>query len=144
MTSSHLPCFDMKLFRVQGEVRDDESVESDYSLAPPVKSSFDEVMQKRIYKYEQSHKALLATGCGRILIVDDESTCLMGIRGLLKSFKINVDKLVDVATTGLEAVKSIQSALDLGVDYQIVFTDISMPEMDGLEAAEKIREMYQT
>ena len=44
--------------------------------------------------------------------------------------------------TGLEAVKSIEAAFALGIDYQIIFTDISMPVMDGMDATIKIRQMY--
>ena len=77
----------------------------------------DDILQRRLYEYEASHKNLLAIGQRRILVVDDESTCIMGVRGLLKSLKINVDQMSDVAMTGLEAIKSIQSALALGVDY---------------------------
>ena len=77
---------------------------------------------------------MLRTNGARILIVDDESTCLMGIRGLIKSFGINMDKCCDVALSGVEAVKSVEAALRLGIEYKIIFTDISMPDMDGLEA----------
>ena len=49
----------------------------------------------------------MATGRERILVVDDEAMCLMGIRSLLKSLDVDVDKYVDVAMTGLEALKSV-------------------------------------
>ena len=48
----------------------------------------------------------------------------MGIRGLIKSFGINMDKTCDVAMTGAEAVKSVEAALRLGIEYKIIFTDI--------------------
>ena len=57
----------------------------------PAQSAFDSIIQKRLYHYEESHRRLMASSSKRILIVDDESTCIMGIRGLLKGFKINVD-----------------------------------------------------
>lgn len=101
--------------------------------------SYDEVMKRRIFVQANQIRSLLATGRKRILIVDDESTCLMGVRAMLKSLAIDVDLLVDVAITGREALQSVEASISLGLDYQIIFTDISMPEMDGLEASKNIR-----
>ena len=41
----------------------------------------------------------------------------MGIRSLLKSFKIDVDRFADVAMTGLQAIQSIEAAFNLGLEY---------------------------
>ena len=54
-----------------------------------------------------------------------------------KLIKLSLEKLghvVDMASNGIEAVEKFKSA-----QYDIVFMDINMPEMGGLEAFEKIR-----
>lgn len=45
---------------------------------------------------------------------------------------------VDVASNGLEAVEKYSGSPD---SYDLIFMDVQMPEMDGKEATEKIREM---
>ena len=65
-----------------------------------------------------------------ILIVDDVNINLVVAEGLLKPYEMNVDTCL----SGKEAIKKIQEK-----DYDLVFMDHMMPEMDGFEAVEKIR-----
>ncbi len=66
----------------------------------------------------------------RILIIDDEAP----IRRVLRDILENENYQVDDASTGMEAIQTIQ-----GQDYDAVFCDIKMPEMDGIETLEAIR-----
>jgi AmiR/NasT family two-component response regulator len=66
----------------------------------------------------------------RILIADDESLRVMSLRGQLESLG---HKVVAEASNGAEAVRL---ADELRPDLAIL--DIKMPEMDGIEAAQKI------
>ncbi len=66
----------------------------------------------------------------RILVVDDEEH----IRTSLSIFLQSKGFEVDVACDGREAVSTISTQ-----EYFLVFTDISMPGMDGLEALARIR-----
>ncbi|MDR2476581.1 MAG: response regulator [Treponema sp.] len=68
----------------------------------------------------------------RILVVDDIATNLKVAAGLLSSYQAGVDTCL----SGAEAI-----ALAREGSYDIVFMDHLMPEMDGIEAAGKIREL---
>ncbi|GHV41461.1 hypothetical protein AGMMS49546_17380 [Spirochaetia bacterium] len=68
----------------------------------------------------------------RVLIVDDISTNLNVVRGLLAPYKINIS----TATNGKEAIELVRA-----IRFDVVFMDHMMPEMDGIEATVAIRQM---
>ncbi|MDR3139140.1 MAG: response regulator [Treponema sp.] len=67
-----------------------------------------------------------------ILLVDDIAINLKVAEGLLMLYQIRVD----TAAGGLKAIELVQRH-----DYDIVFMDHMMPEMDGIEATVRIREL---
>jgi CheY-like chemotaxis protein len=69
----------------------------------------------------------------RILIVDDEAV----IRALLQRHFVARDYIVETAANGLEALQRLSDA-----KYDIVITDLLMPEMDGHELLGRIRDEY--
>ena len=64
-----------------------------------------------------------------ILVVDDVEMNLKVFKGLLKSSMMQID----TAESGREAIELIKKN-----DYDLVFMDHQMPEMDGIETLEKI------
>ncbi|MBQ3801576.1 MAG: PocR ligand-binding domain-containing protein [Treponema sp.] len=68
----------------------------------------------------------------RILIVDDNTVNLTVAEGLLEPLKVKTD----TAASGREALQKARE-----IRYDIVLMDHMMPEMDGVEATQKIREM---
>ncbi|MDR1686896.1 MAG: response regulator [Desulfovibrio sp.] len=73
--------------------------------------------------------ALRVSGA-RFLVVDDNDINLMIAENLLRSYGGEVD----TAASGAEAVERVRNR-----DYDIVFMDHMMPEMDGLDATALIR-----
>ncbi|MBE5951102.1 MAG: response regulator [Lachnospiraceae bacterium] len=67
----------------------------------------------------------------KVLVVDDNLMNLKVVEGLLRPYQIKVF----TATGGREALKKLES-----MQYDFVFMDHMMPEMDGVETLHKIRQ----
>ena len=68
----------------------------------------------------------------KVLIVDDVSTNLTVARGLLQPYKMKVV----LCGSGMEALEEMRSK-----DFDMVFMDHKMPDMDGIEVTRRIRDM---
>ncbi|OIQ51196.1 Chemotaxis protein CheY [Pseudodesulfovibrio hydrargyri] len=70
----------------------------------------------------------------RALIVEDEFLS----RKVLRSFLMTLFE-VDIVVNGREAVEAFKLGHDENRPYDLILMDIMMPEVDGIEALQKIR-----
>lgn len=71
----------------------------------------------------------------KTLIVDDEVELRRSVASTLESFNLDVTFRIEEASNGLEAVQKIKTD-----PYDLVLMDVRMPELDGLQALEQIKE----
>jgi CheY-like chemotaxis protein len=71
----------------------------------------------------------------RLLVVDDIATNLRVVEGLLAPYKAEVDTCL----SGAQAIELVKRAASQKREYDIVFMDHMMPEMDGIETTAAIR-----
>jgi CheY-like chemotaxis protein len=69
----------------------------------------------------------------RILVCDDEAP----VRETLAEMLVAVNHRVELAGSGQEAVEKLRHT-----EFDFVFTDLAMPEMDGWETARLIRQSW--
>ena len=68
----------------------------------------------------------------RILVIDDEPAILRAFRRVLFSHEVSV------ATSGPEAMQKLAE----GGAYDVIFCDVMMPEMSGVDVYQRIRELH--
>ncbi|MCB1141361.1 MAG: response regulator [Leptospiraceae bacterium] len=114
-------------------------------LTKPIKR--DELYEKlshigEIYKEKKTDKGNgvkipgeeLNTKPLKLLIVEDVEMNLILLKAILRKMKLNLE--VREARNGIEAVRQFQE-----FEPDLILMDIQMPEMSGIEATQKIREM---
>jgi len=69
---------------------------------------------------------------GKVLIVDDTDTNIFVAVRFMEPYKLQID----TAQNGREAVEIVES----GKEYDVIFMDHMMPEMDGMEATKYLRD----
>ncbi len=78
--------------------------------------------------------------CNDVLLCDDEEFNLSTIKNMLKKFNVNAD----TSTNGKECIDAILNKIKCNCGnkyYKLLFLDMMMPVMDGLEATKKIQEL---
>jgi two-component system chemotaxis response regulator CheY len=75
----------------------------------------------------------------RVLVVEDDFSSRLVLQGLLSKYGE-----CHIAVNGREAVEAFRGALASGKNYDLICMDVNMPEMDGREALELIREIELT
>ncbi|MCH5271502.1 MAG: response regulator [Lachnospiraceae bacterium] len=101
-----------------------------FFILPIVRALNDEKLMQGIdanYFYEGKFTA--PDAC--VLVVDDNLMNIRVLEGLLRPYKVGVA----IATSGAEALEKIEN-----MSYDVVFMDHMMPEMDGVETLQRIRQ----
>ncbi len=72
----------------------------------------------------------------KILIVEDDFTCRVILQELIKKYGT-----CHSASNGKEALEAFENMHSQGEPYDLICLDIMMPEVDGQEALQQIREI---
>jgi signal transduction histidine kinase/DNA-binding NarL/FixJ family response regulator len=91
-----------------------------------------EAFKRRALENEHDNTDSFIAPEAQILAVDDIDANQLVITGLLLPYKVKVD----TASNGKDAIEAVKKK-----DYDFIFMDHMMPEMDGMEAAKIIRSL---
>jgi len=85
-------------------------------------------------------KQIISLQNNRILVTDDEEFCIASMRNILESVGVDIQNQVDYCIDGQEAIDQLKDAYYSGMSYKLIFTDFSMPFINGFEATKQMRD----
>lgn len=93
-----------------------------------------QALNEKRYSYTEHHNPMVFASHpeAKVLVVDDNRINLTVAKGLMKPYGMEVD----TALSGRMAIDMVQEA-----DYDIVFMDHMMPDLDGIDTVKLIREL---
>ena len=98
----------------------------------PMKTDMeDKIISTKWEDHDQKNRQYFVAPQAKILVVDDNEENLMVIRSLLKRTGI----FVDTAKSGAECIEKVNKNT-----YDMIFLDYMMPQMDGIETIQKLRQ----
>lgn len=97
---------------------------------------FTAVFNAQVEQPQFEPKALESLKALRILVVDDNLSCLSVIASILKSFRLEAQ----LVTNGNACLEELRAAQTRGAPYDLVFLDWYMPDMDGLQTLRQLRD----
>ena len=74
------------------------------------------------------------------MIVDDEEFCIATMRAMFENYGFSSEFGIDFCINGKEAVEKVVEAYEHGMSYGMIFTDFSMPILNGIDATVEIRD----
>ena len=78
------------------------------------------------------------------MVVDDEEFCIAIMRAIFQNVGFDCDYEVDFCINGQECLDKVIEAYENGMSYGIIFTDFSMPVLNGIDATKQIRKYLKT
>jgi CheY-like chemotaxis protein len=113
------------------------SVESEYGKGTTIYLSIPKTIGDEALVYQIADDGLtISAPDAKILVVDDNTINLNVACGLLQLCNINAQ----TAESGMQAIEMIRLAEANQNQYDLIFMDHMMPEMDGVETTKNIRE----
>ena len=100
--------------------------------AATIANVLDDIDDDILYDESRRQNLGFVAPSASILVVDDMNTNLRVAEGLMLPYKMQID----VCESGADAIKRVREK-----QYDIIFMDHMMPEMDGIEAAKGIRSL---
>lgn len=75
----------------------------------------------------------------QVLIIDDEIFMCEALKQVIHKYCSEYE-VVDIAYNGIEGLRHVENRKKNDLQYDLIFTDIRMPKMDGLKFLKSIRE----
>ena len=119
-------------FTVRQEVIDARPcIETDpQAVLQPSTNKDDRAVSKVHHRNKEERHTTFSAPDAKVLLVDDNKVNLKVAEGLLRPYKMHIE----TADSGKQAIAMVQNR-----DYDLVFMDHMMPQMDGVEATKLIR-----